>query len=66
MTLSILMAKTKKNLNLKIQMLAGKEAKTFFEGLFKNLLSLAFTQLKLFGRDRAAELCQRSLCVTDE
>ena len=34
------MAKAKQNLNLKIQMLAGKEAKTFFERFFKNLLSL--------------------------
>ena len=34
------MAKTKQNLNYRIQMLAGKEAKTFFELFFKNLPSL--------------------------
>ena len=34
------MANTKQNLNLKIQMLAGKNAKTFFERFFKYLPSL--------------------------
>ena len=32
---SIFMAKAKQNLNLKIQILAGKEAKTFFERFLK-------------------------------
>ena len=34
------MAKAKQNLNLKIQMLAGKGTKEFFERLYKNLTSL--------------------------
>ena len=34
--------KSKQNLNLKIQMLTGKEDKTFFERFFKNLSSLVF------------------------
>ena len=35
----------KQNMNLKIQMLAGKEAKTYFEFFFKNLLSLVMEVL---------------------
>ena len=37
---SILMAKPKQNLNLKIQMLAGKGTKAFFEKLYTNITSL--------------------------
>ena len=50
------MAKAKQN--LKIQMLAGKEAKTFFESTFKNLPSLVDKTLKkydfLFQSDHIA------------
>ena len=34
------MAKSKQNLNLKIQMLAGNRAKEFFERFYKNLRTL--------------------------
>ena len=43
------MAKVKQNLNLKIQMLAGKEAKTYFEFFLKNLLSLDDLTFSLFS-----------------
>ena len=41
---SIFMAKDKQNLNLKIQMLAGKGTKDLFEILYKNLTSLVRTR----------------------
>ena len=43
----ILMAKTKHNLNLKIQMLAGKDAQELFERTKDNLRSLAHIGLIL-------------------
>ena len=43
---SILMAKAKQNLNVKIEMLVGKEAKTLFEVLFKNPPSLVVVAVK--------------------
>ena len=36
----VLIVSFKQNINLKIQMLAGKEAKSFFERFFKNITSL--------------------------
>ena len=37
----------KQNMNLKIQMLVGKEAKSFFERFFKNITSLVFMYIIL-------------------
>ena len=40
------MAKAKQNLNVKIEMLVGKEAKTLFEVLFKNPPTLVVVAVK--------------------
>ena len=42
----------KQNINLKIQKLAGKEAKTYFEIFFKNLISLHKSSAKIFSSTR--------------
>ena len=56
------MAKTKQNLNLKIQMLAGKGTKEFFERFYKNLTSLEWVydadcRVKFFGIGKTHRIC---------
>ena len=48
------MAKAKQNMNLKIQMLAGKEAKTFFERFYKNIPSLVV---------KSSQITNLSICI---